>query len=50
MNAGGLLELLGIPPNQQRYLIVYANGRKQSLSYTLRQDDDLQLFLPIGGG
>jgi sulfur carrier protein ThiS len=50
MNAGALLELVGIPQNQQRYIIVYANGRKQSLSYTLRQDDELQLFLPIGGG
>ena len=48
--AKALLEVLGIPPNQQRYLIVYVNGRKQSLSYTLRQDDTLQLFLPIGGG
>jgi len=47
---GALLEALGIPPNQQRYLIVYANGRKQPLSYTLRQDDVVQLFLPIGGG
>jgi sulfur carrier protein ThiS len=48
--AGALLERLGIPSNQQRYLIIYANGRKQSLSYTLRQDDAVQLFLPIGGG
>ena len=48
--AGSLLEQVGIPPNQQRYLIVYANGRKQSSSYTLRQDDTVQLFIPIGGG
>ena len=48
--AGALLERIGIPSNQQRYLIVYANGRKQSLSYTLRQDDKVQLFIPIGGG
>ena len=45
-----LLEVLGIPQNQRRYLIVYANGRKQSSSYPLRQDDTLQLFFPIGGG
>ena len=49
-SAGALLERVGIPQNQQRYLIVYANGRKQSLSYTLRQDDKVQLFIPIGGG
>jgi sulfur carrier protein ThiS len=48
--AGAVLERLGIPSQQQRYLIIYANGRKQPLSYTLRQDDTLQLFLPIGGG
>jgi sulfur carrier protein ThiS len=45
-----LLGRLGIPDNQKRYLLVYANGKKQTLSYTLRQDDALQLFLPIGGG
>ena len=45
-----LLERLGIPSKQQRYIIVYTNGKKQSLNYTLRQDDTVQLFLPIGGG
>jgi sulfur carrier protein ThiS len=45
-----LLGRLGIPANQQRYLIVYANGSKQSLSYILRENDAVQLFLPIGGG
>ena len=45
-----LLARLGIPDSQQRYLIVYANGKKQTLSYILRQDDAVQLFLPIGGG
>jgi sulfur carrier protein ThiS len=48
--AKALLQRLGIPPNQQRYIIVYVNGNKQSLSYALRQDDAVQLFLPIGGG
>ena len=48
--ASALLERLGIPSNQHRYLIIYANGKKQSLSYTLRHEDVVQLFLPIGGG
>ena len=48
--AGALLEQVGVPPRQQRYLILYVNGSKQPLSYTLRQDDTVQLFLPIGGG
>jgi sulfur carrier protein ThiS len=45
-----LLGRLGVPDTQQRYLLVYVNGGKQTLSYTLRQADALQLFLPIGGG
>jgi sulfur carrier protein ThiS len=45
-----LLGRLGIPDGQQRYLLVYANDRKQTLSYTLRDGDAVQLFLPIGGG
>jgi sulfur carrier protein ThiS len=45
-----LLGRLGIPDGQQRYLIVYANGKKQTLSYTLEHGDAVQLFLPIGGG
>jgi sulfur carrier protein ThiS len=45
-----LLSRLGIPDGQQRYLLVYANGRKQTSSYTLRNGDSVQLFLPIGGG
>ena len=45
-----LLEKLGIPNTQHRYLMVYANGERQKLSYTLREGDAVQLFLPIGGG
>jgi hypothetical protein len=41
---------LGVPGNQQRYLLVYANGKKQTLSYTLHDGDAVQLYLPIGGG
>ncbi len=45
-----LLELIGIHSNHHRYLLVYANGRKRGLDYGLQQDDEVQLFLPIGGG
>jgi sulfur carrier protein ThiS len=48
--AGELLALLGIPSDHHRYILVYANGRKQGLGYVLRQGDAVQLFLPIGGG
>ena len=45
-----LLGRFAIPAGQQRYLLIYANGKKQTLSYTLRDGDAVQLFLPIGGG
>jgi molybdopterin converting factor small subunit len=48
--AGELLTLLGIHSDHHRYILVYANGRKQGLGYVLRQGDAVQLFLPIGGG
>ena len=45
-----LLADLGVPEKHQRYVLVYINGKKQTSGYTLRQDDTVQLFLPIGGG
>ena len=48
--ASTLLDLLGIRSDHHRYLIVYANGRKQTLGYALQPEDSVQLFLPIGGG
>ncbi|UCF97033.1 MAG: MoaD/ThiS family protein [Spirochaetaceae bacterium] len=45
-----LLDRLGVPTGQHRYLLVYANGRKQGLNYIVQNGDALQLFLPIGGG
>ena len=47
---GVLLERIGIPSKHHRYLLVYANGCKRGLDYGLQQDDEVQLFLPIGGG
>ena len=48
--AGELLHRLGIRSDHQRYILVYANGRKQGLGYVLQAEDQMQLFLPIGGG
>jgi len=45
-----LLERIGIHSNHHRYLLVYANGCKRGLDYALQQDDQVQVFLPIGGG
>jgi hypothetical protein len=49
-NVRALLSQLGVQESQQRYLLVYANGKKQGLSYVVQDHDALQLFLPIGGG
>jgi molybdopterin converting factor small subunit len=45
-----LLERIGIHSNHHRYLLIYANGRKRGLDYGLQQNDEVQLFLPVGGG
>ena len=47
---GDLMSRLGVSGTQQRYLLAYVNGKKQTMSYALQQDDKVQLFLPIGGG
>ena len=41
-----LLKRLGVAENQQKYLLVTANGGKQGLSYIIQDNDSLQLFLP----
>jgi sulfur carrier protein ThiS len=45
-----LLTRWKIKEDHQRYIVAYANDRKVGLSYILRDNDFLQLFLPIGGG
>jgi sulfur carrier protein ThiS len=49
-SVSALLERLGIRSDHHRYILVYANGRKQGLDYLLQHEDAVQLFLPIGGG
>lgn len=39
-----------VKEEHHRYLLVYVNGEKRGLSYVLRDNDQLQLFLPTGGG
>ena len=47
---GELLQQIGIPADHHRYLLIYANGRKQGPGYVLQQEDAVRLFLPVGGG
>lgn len=43
-----LLQKLGIPEDQVYTILV--DGRHQSLDYTLRQDERISFFPPVGGG
>jgi len=45
-----LLTLYQIKETQHHYIIPFVNGQNQRLSYTLCNDDSLNLLLPAGGG
>jgi molybdopterin converting factor small subunit len=46
----GLLSILGIIEQHKKYIIVMISGRKENLSYKLKNGDEVNLFLPVGGG
>jgi sulfur carrier protein ThiS len=45
-----LLTRWNVREDHQRYIVAYANDMRVGSSYILRENDFLQLFLPIGGG
>ena len=45
-----LLSECNVKADHKRYIHIYVNGEKKSLSYTLQEGDKLYLALPIGGG
>jgi sulfur carrier protein ThiS len=45
---GGLLKQLQIPPKETKS--VFVNSVIRELSYVLRDNDELGIFSPIGGG
>ena len=45
-----LLSILGIIEQHKKYIIVMVRGRKENLDYKLKNNDDVNLFLPVGGG
>ena len=45
---GVVLDSLGIPRDEAR--ISFVNGRHQDVDHLLREDDELAIFPPIGGG
>ena len=44
----GLIDLLGIPHAQVK--LIFVNGKKQGLEYSLQDNDRVGLFPPVGGG
>ena len=45
-----LFSILGIRPEHKRYIIPMVNDQKEFLHYILKDDDQIKLFLPVGGG
>ncbi|HPG29246.1 MAG TPA: MoaD/ThiS family protein [bacterium] len=46
----GLLSILGIIERHQKYIVIMRNGEKSNLSAKLKNNDEIKLFLPVGGG
>lgn len=46
----GLLDLLGVRKEHQRFVLVSVNGVKQGPSAVIPDGGDVSLSLPIGGG
>ena len=46
----GLLSRLGIKEPHKKYLIVTVGGKTETLFYGLQNNDEVKLFLQVGGG
>ncbi|HRY29138.1 MAG TPA: MoaD/ThiS family protein [Elusimicrobiota bacterium] len=49
-DVSALLSELEIAERHKKYVVVHVGGRKQGLSHKLKDNDEVKLFLPIGGG
>jgi len=45
-----LLSMLGIMEQHKKYIIVMINGVKETLFRKVNNNDEINLFLPVGGG
>ncbi len=50
ISVADLLTGYKISKKHQRHIIPIVNGEEERLSYVLQEDDELTLFLPVGGG
>lgn len=44
------LQSLNVKKEHARYILVYVNGERKGMSHRLRHNDELKLYLPVGGG
>ncbi len=45
-----LFSQLGIRQEHKRYIISMVNEKKEFLHYVVKNNDQIKLFLPVGGG
>ena len=45
-----LFSKIGIRQEHKRYIIAMINEKKEFLHYMLKNNDEVKLFLPVGGG
>ena len=45
-----LLSDCGIKEEHKRYILVFVDEKKRDLDYVLRDGEELNLYMPIGGG
>ena len=49
-NLSDLLSQIGIRQEHKKYIIVMVNEQKEFLHYIVKNNDQVKLFLPVGGG
>lgn len=49
-NLSDLLTQIGIRQEHKKYIIIMVNEQKEFLHYIVKNNDQIKLFLPVGGG
>jgi molybdopterin converting factor small subunit len=45
-----MLQGLVLKKEHVRYILVFVNGERKGMSHRLRHNDEVKLYLPVGGG
>jgi sulfur carrier protein ThiS len=45
-----LLSKCNVKEQHKRYILIFVNGKRREPSHVLQDDEQLSLYLPIGGG